>query len=124
MTDADQLPPTQYLIMEVLAARHRLGTPTWPFPRTLKHALTALEAAGLINHMSGPSGSINATLTDVGRSVILDYSYHPPNDIDRYRQALDDIARYAGQRGDTVPGMDAVAKTAVNALHPTGRTHP
>lgn len=121
MPGVDQLPPTQYLIMEVLGARHRLGTYTWPFPQELRRSLASLEDAGLIIRSNGPAGSTNARLTETGLRAILDFSHRPPNDIDRYRQALKDIADFAGQRADSIPGMDGVAKTAVNALHPTGR---
>lgn len=34
--------PTEWLIMEVLAARWRLGETTWHFPNTLKPALKRL----------------------------------------------------------------------------------
>ena len=30
--DTDSLPPTQYLVLDVLAARYRLGENAWTFP--------------------------------------------------------------------------------------------
>ena len=39
--DTDSLPPTQYLVLEVLAARARLGEACWTFPSRLKPALNA-----------------------------------------------------------------------------------
>jgi hypothetical protein len=64
----DDLPPTQWLILEVLAARYRAGDPTFTFPNRLRRALDALQAAGLIDHDSAPTyGDRRAHLTDAGR---------------------------------------------------------
>jgi hypothetical protein len=41
MTDRDPT-PTEWLVMEVLAARFRLGETTWHFPNTLKPTLKRL----------------------------------------------------------------------------------
>ena len=39
--DIDGLPPTQYLVMGVLAARARLGEPYWTFPSRLRPTMRA-----------------------------------------------------------------------------------
>jgi hypothetical protein len=53
--DVDALPPTQYLILDVLTARMRLGEQFWTFPDRLKPAARALEEAGLVWTRSGPA---------------------------------------------------------------------
>jgi hypothetical protein len=47
------LPPTDWLVMEVLAARRRLGEAIWTFPTTLRPSLRRLEARGLVGWKSG-----------------------------------------------------------------------
>lgn len=76
MTD---LPPTQYLIMEVLAARHRTGEHLWTFPSNLAVPLRALEDAELVLVMHGiTSGTIRARLTEAGRKYVLKPGYVSP----------------------------------------------
>lgn len=76
MVDVDKLPPTQYLILEVLAARHRLGEQLWPFPSRNRPALNRLAHHGLLGWRSGPvQGWVQAWLTDEGRAAVL----HPPS---------------------------------------------
>lgn len=76
MTD---LPPTQYLIMEVLAARVRTGEQLWTFPSSLAVPLRALEARGLISVMHGVApGSLRARLTELGRAETLKDDYVTP----------------------------------------------
>ncbi|HEY0696758.1 MAG TPA: hypothetical protein VGD43_03005, partial [Micromonospora sp.] len=55
VVDVDGLPPTQYLILETLAARHRLGELLWTFPsgRAYRHAADQLADAGLVGWKSG-----------------------------------------------------------------------
>lgn len=77
----DDLPPTQYLIMEVLAARHRTGEHTWTFPTRLRPHLRHLATAGLIDWKAGTvHGTALAWLTDTGRSQALGADYTPPAD--------------------------------------------
>lgn len=117
-TNVDSLPPTQQLILEVLAARHRLGEQVWTFPSAHGKALRALEQAGLVNLLNGVvEHSIRARLTDAGRAAVISGDYEPPNGgIERLRLALDTIAAYAEQRADLVIGMDSIARTARQAL--------
>lgn len=77
--DVDNLPPTQYLVLEVLAARHRLGEQLWTFPASVAPAIRALEQHGLVTLMNGIApASIRALLTDEGRKHVLLPGYVPP----------------------------------------------
>lgn len=79
MPDVNGLPPTQYLIMETLAARARLGESIWPFPTRLAPAVRALEDRGLAAGIHGNvPGFIRARLTDAGREATLSATYRPP----------------------------------------------
>jgi hypothetical protein len=51
--DVDALPPTQYLVMEVLAARYRTGESCWTFPSRPTPAMRALEDIGAVRWKSG-----------------------------------------------------------------------
>lgn len=74
-----ELPPTQYLIMEVLAARYRLGEQLWTFPRYLRASMEQLARRQLIGWRHGPSADIQAWLTDKGREHSLLPDYVPPS---------------------------------------------
>ena len=77
--DTDNLPLTQELVMEVLAARYRLGEQIWPFSRTARLALAALEDLGLVGYKSGiVERTYNAWLTDEGKTAVLSPTYVPP----------------------------------------------
>jgi hypothetical protein len=70
--DVDTLPPTQYLILEVLAARARTGETNWSFPTSLERALLALQSAGLVATFgSTRPKTVRARLTDAGKSACL-----------------------------------------------------
>lgn len=116
--DFDRLPPTQQLVLEVLAARHRLGEQVWPFPAIHGRALRGLEQAGLITLLNGVvEHTTRARFTDAGLKLVMRGNYQPPNGgIDRLRTALEAIADYAEPRADTVIGMESIAKTARRAL--------
>lgn len=77
--DVDSLPPTQYLVLEVLAARHRLGEEFWTFPSRLGATINALVQAGLVWSRSAPTPhAVQVGLTDTGRAEVLDAGYQPP----------------------------------------------
>jgi hypothetical protein len=79
VVDTDDLPPTQYLICEVLAARWRTGEATWTFPSRLRWALLALAEAGLIGVKSGVGPrTFIAWFTEAGRKVAMSETYEPP----------------------------------------------
>lgn len=91
---SDELPPTQYLIMEVLAARWRTGEPFWTFPSTLRHTLDALVRADLIDVLNSPApGSLRARLTETGRKHSLKRDYVTPVG-EIYDVMLDQIDRH------------------------------
>lgn len=85
MTDTDRLPPTQHLIGEVLAARHRLGETIWPFPDMCRRAANALADRGLIDIIDGNvERSFRARLTAAGRAEFMPASgYQTPAERDR-----------------------------------------
>lgn len=53
MINPDSIPPTQYLIMEVLAARYRLGDYAVVLPATVGGSITKLAARGYVDYESG-----------------------------------------------------------------------
>lgn len=81
MTDVnvDQLPPTQYLILDDLGGRWRSGETLWTFPSRLRVAVEALAALGLVGWKSGVvERTIQVWLTDAGQEAVLDDAYLPP----------------------------------------------
>lgn len=77
--DIDNLPPTQYLVMEVLAARARTGESLWTFPSNLAVPLRSLEQLGLVSVMHGVApASLRARLTETGKSCVLKPDFVPP----------------------------------------------
>lgn len=94
------LPPEQYLIMEVLAARYRTGEPFWTFPSNLRQPLDALLRADLVDVLSSPApGSLRVRLTEAGRKYSLKSDYVPPL-VEVYDTAFDQIdGRLADYRG-------------------------
>lgn len=64
---ADAFTSTEYLIMEVLVARWRLGVDVWPFPTELRKTLYNLARDGFLDYKSGfTPGSLNVWLTEQG----------------------------------------------------------
>ncbi len=116
------LPPTQYLVLEVLAARTRTGEHLWTFPSNLGPALRALEDASLISTMNGIApASIRARLTETGRAYALKSNYAPPV-IEMLTKALellhdfaDDDACHFDHHGDC-QSHGSIRGTCRNAL--------
>jgi hypothetical protein len=80
--DFESLTPTQQLVLEVLAARHRLGHTTWTFTASdaLTKAFKQLGELGLITHMGGVvEKTRRASLTETGKKLMLDPHYRPPS---------------------------------------------
>jgi len=76
----NHLPPVQYLIMEVLAARYRLGAHSWPFPSRMRNSLRALESYDFVTVQSDTMpGYIRAELTKLGRDSVVDPTYVVPS---------------------------------------------
>lgn len=89
--------PTQELVLEVLAARRRMGEAMWPFDvasSTVK-ALRQLEAAGLVRIMHGViDRTVRASLTDDGMremfpAGIEGSGYVSPLEMERNRLRLE-----------------------------------
>jgi hypothetical protein len=75
-TKYDDLSPTQQLILEVLAARFRLGDKLWPFDTRNKHQANLLEEYGLIQvHTGNVERTFRASLTAAGQKLLLDPTY-------------------------------------------------
>ena len=109
----EDLPPTQYLVMEVLAARYRTGEQLWTFPSSLRQTIDALVRAGLVDALNSPApGSLRARLTEAGRKHVLKPDYVPPV-VDIYDTAFDQIDRHLDEyRGAKV--LREGVKAAVN----------
>lgn len=108
------LPPTPYLVLDVLAARYRLGEGGWTFPRGQSFAkvLNGLAREGLIGWKSGPAGDYFAWLTDAGRAECLLDGYQSPaeRELERLRQAVVG----AGLVRDDYPASSAVTAVEVH----------
>jgi hypothetical protein len=77
-----ELPPTQELILEVLAARWRLGESTWTFDKRLTPTVKQLAAAGLVGWKAGIiEKTILVWFTRAGATLTLSSTYTPPNRI-------------------------------------------
>jgi hypothetical protein len=71
--------PTQELILEVLAARHRLGEHLWTFDSRTRAAAEVLAKAGLIRVLDGSvEHTYRARLTEAGRAQQLIDDYESP----------------------------------------------
>ncbi|AER47533.1 hypothetical protein CL96_gp107 [Mycobacterium phage Firecracker] len=81
MTEPSNITPTAELILEVLAARHRLGEQFWTFPsrRAIRKASRELAEAGLVWVDTAPTpGSFRVGLTEQGKLACIDPKYTPP----------------------------------------------
>jgi hypothetical protein len=67
------------LIMETLAARYRLGEPSWPFKNEHRRAADKLADRGLITIQNDVMPhAFRAALTDAGRAMYIMQSYRVP----------------------------------------------
>lgn len=72
------LTPTEELVLDVLAARFRLGERLWTFNASARRAIVKLADKGLVNEMSGiTENTVRASLTDAGRDLWLSTSHAP-----------------------------------------------
>lgn len=73
------LTPTEYLMMEVMTARYRLGEWYWSFPSSLRPAARRLEARNLASWKGGIlEKTILVSISDLGKDVFLSDTYVPP----------------------------------------------
>lgn len=74
-----ELPPTEDLFMEVLAARARLGERLWTFGNNTMKTAKSLEAKGFVDIMHGVTEkTFRASLTEAGREEVFGNGYVPP----------------------------------------------
>ncbi len=77
--DPANLTPTAELILDVLAARWRLGETSWRFPARLQADIRALEHLGAATGQAGKrDGTVTVSLTDAGRDHVINPQYRPP----------------------------------------------
>ncbi len=103
--DVDRLPPTQLLVLEVLAARTRLGHHRWPFDARLRRQLDTLHKLGLVRVWN----DTEAELSDAGRAAVLHGAYEPPDILRQRDEAHQQLAavvrlaeRWGGQHFDQI----------------------
>jgi hypothetical protein len=78
-TTAGHLPPMQYLMMEVLAARYRLGEIFWTFPRSYTTTARALQIRRLVTFEAGVvPDTIRVRITKGGLGMFLEDTYATP----------------------------------------------
>ena len=79
MGETTPVTPTQELVMELLAARARLGESEWSVSTRHMAAIKSLDGAGLAKWRSHViEGHVYVSLTDKGRSEYLSGTYVPP----------------------------------------------
>lgn len=121
--DTDSLPPTQYLILEVLAARWRTGEKTWTFPAQLRAHLNALTTAGLISWEPGNGPKrLRARLTAVGQKTMMPGGYEPPSPLLRKLTSALNVALYyarpnSAEGRQELAGCLTVLADATRAIH-------
>lgn len=104
------LPPTQHLLLDLLAARARLGEAVWTVPNTCQKAIDALADRGLVADKSAPvEGARLVWLTDAGRAEALSDDYVPP--VDRPAWAVDTGQALTGPFSDTHDAEIEAART-------------
>lgn len=102
--DVDGLPPTQYLLLDTLAARYRTGEHMWTLPTMpgIVRAAHQLGRVGLVGVKSGITPkTILVWLTDAGRSAVLMDGWVNP--ADEPRRILVDWIRRASDHADGQP---------------------
>ena len=116
------LPPTEYLILEVLAARVRLGERMWTFPAKVKPALDSLQKRGLIWTRSAPTPKdYQAHLTEAGTREAFGEDYSPPRTVthDQLADALSRITLHPvhfADHGNRIIVAEWMADALIEAL--------
>lgn len=79
MSDELNLTPTEDLVMEVLAARYRLGENIWTFDTRHARTLGKLADRGLVSTMHGiVEKTVRASITQKGIEAYIDEHYVSP----------------------------------------------
>lgn len=98
--DVDTLPPLQYVVLDVLAARWRTGETLWTFPArsNIVDAAHRLGRLGLVGVKGGVEPrTIRVWLTDAGKAAVLSPDHVNPADearwllVDWVRRASDHV---------------------------------
>ncbi|WP_251151373.1 hypothetical protein [Cellulosimicrobium sp. Marseille-Q4280] len=85
---AKALTPTQELVMEVLAARYRLGEQWWTFEPELRQTIRTLDDGGLVDIIDGhTAGRVEARLTAAGLVQYVRPGFTSP--VDRLRERVE-----------------------------------
>lgn len=115
-SDGDRpLSPSEELILEVLAARWRLGEHDWPFANVHRPAFRRLETRGLVNLDSGPTGgTTSVSLTDAGRDKLFTGIRYRPTSWGQGRPvpATDVDVQWGLRRNDGDPAITPVRSQA------------
>ena len=93
-----RLTPTQDLILDVLAARYRLGETLWTFDSKTSQAILGLERLGLVNSIKGTvNKTIRASLTHKGKELVLDSDYVSPfmAEINSLKESLENAEMFS-----------------------------
>lgn len=110
--DIATLPPTQYLLLEVLAARHRLGEKVWTLPSRTRGTASRLEVTGLVATKDGPvEHTYLAWLTDRGREAVLSDSYVAPivRDLEQAVRELEQaVAVLRAEQDGVIAALDQI----------------
>lgn len=104
---AKSMPVTQKLILDLLAARYRLGETLYTLPATAQKAADALEAGGYITTMRGVvEHSIRASLTKAGRDMSMSAEYRSPleRELDMVRGQLRELRELRTLEQESRPG--------------------
>lgn len=114
MSEEPKLSPTQDLVMEVVAARYRLGEPFWSVERRNLAAIRGLAQLGLVTwrEHNASHRHVYVTLTDAGRELYVTDYVPPLFDEDRLARAIGDPGAVVGRRD---PGESAT-RWATRAL--------
>lgn len=76
----DGFTPTEYLIMEVMAARWRLGIELWPFPTAFAKTIRKLEDDGFVWYKDGNvENTLLVAITSQGASRMKLHRPFRPN---------------------------------------------
>jgi hypothetical protein len=120
MPDADSLPPTAALMLDVLGSRERLGQSNWTFESRLTQAANILADRGLANWKSATiPHHILVWLTAKGRKAVLSDTWQNP--VDRERERIREAATlyaHIGGEGEFSRGVRWAASRILDGMDP------
>lgn len=113
------LTPTEYLILETLTARVRLGENVWTYPSAVNKQLDSLEKKGLINWKSAPIENHSlAWFTPLGKATLLSKKYYGKNlkNFKEHQKNLKKQAKQAKQNYYASINLDDIKQNILNQL--------